>query len=138
MSDVMTRAQRSRCMSNIKGKNTSPETRLRKTLWAAGLRYRIHAKLPGRPDIVFAKAKVVIFVDGCFWHKCPEHGVMPKSNAEFWKTKLEGNVDRDRKKDSELQQLGWSIIRIWEHQVETELTETVNYIKSLLATKKNS
>src|SRR5262245_58666688 len=87
--DVLTPAQRSRCMSHIKGKDTKPELLLRKALWRLGLRYRLHAKIPGRPDVVFPKAKVAVFIDGCQWHCCPIHFVRPKSNQEFWDRKFE-------------------------------------------------
>lgn len=132
MTDVMTPVQRSRCMSRIKGRNTTPEVLLRKSLWAIGLRYRLHAKLPGKPDIVFTKIKVAVFIDGCFWHCCPIHGVKPKSNANFWKTKLKGNVMRDRKTERELQQQGWHVLRFWEHQIEDELEKAVSEIKKLV------
>lgn len=104
---------------------------LRKALWASGLRYRLHAKLPGRPDIAFTKVKVAVFIDGCFWHRCPLHGVMPKSNVDFWKRKLMGNVKRDRKNDALLQGEGWYVLRLWEHQVETELVKVVKQIVSI-------
>lgn len=136
MTDVMTPLQRSRCMSRIQGKNTSPEVLLRKALWAAGLRYRIHMKLPGRPDIVFTQVKVAVFIDGCFWHRCPTHGVMPKSNAEFWKAKLNGNVKRDRKNEKQLQRLGWQVMRFWEHQVEDSIESVAKEIKSRVSKRK--
>jgi DNA mismatch endonuclease (patch repair protein) len=115
-------------MSRIQGKNTKPEVLLRKALWTSGLRYRLRAKLPGRPDIAFTKVKVAVFIDGCFWHRCPIHGVMPKSNADFWKTKLNGNVKRDRKNEAKLRQQGWHVLRFWEHQVEEELVKVVKQI----------
>lgn len=136
MTDVMTPAQRSRCMAKIQGKNTAPETVLRKGLWAMGLRYRIHAKLPGKPDIVFPGVKVVVFIDGCFWHRCPLHGVMPKSNAEFWEQKLNGNVARDRKNEETLKQLGWRVVRYWEHQVESDPEKLVKELRLLVARRK--
>lgn len=85
--DVMTPEQRSRCMSHVRGKDTKPELLLRRALWKKGLRYRLFNKLPGRPDILFIRKRVAIFVDGCFWHGCPEHGTQPRSNADFWKKK---------------------------------------------------
>lgn len=136
MTDVMTPAQRSRCMAKIQGKNTAPETVLRTALWATGLRYRIHAKLPGKPDIVFPRAKIVVFIDGCFWHRCPLHGAMPRSNAEFWERKLNGNVVRDRRNEETLKRLGWYVVRYWEHQVESELEKLVREIRLLVARKK--
>lgn len=101
-------------------RNTRPETDLRKELHARGLRFRIHPKLPGRPDIALTRARVAVFVDGCFWHQCSEHGTLPKNNRDWWREKLEGNVQRDRRKDLELERLGWVVIHVWEHEaIET-------------------
>ena len=106
-------------MSRIRGKNTSPELKLRKMLWESGLRgYRVHYKLPGKPDIVFTRKKVVVFVDGCFWHKCPVCFRPPETNAEFWNEKLQKNVERDLKVTKELEDLGWTVLRFWEHEVK--------------------
>lgn len=131
--DVMTPAQRSRCMSRIRGKNTKPELALRKALWAKGLRYRIHYNLPGRPDIVFPGKRVAVFVDGCFWHGCPEHGVHPKTNASFWKQKIAGNIERDSRVTSELKSLGWVVLRFWEHEVNDNIDRVV--VRILTATR---
>lgn len=128
MTDVMTPAQRSRCMSRIQGKHTKPEVLLRKALWAGGLRYRLHAKLPGRPDIVFTKVKIAVFIDGCFWHCCPLHGVRPKTNADFWEAKLAGNVARDKNNEIKLQQQGWHVLRFWEHQIEEDVATVAKRI----------
>ena len=124
MTDVLTSAQRRHCMSRIRRRDTTPEVRLRKALWALGLRYRLGSKLPGKPDLVFAANRVALFVDGCFWHLCPEHAVRPKSNQHFWQQKLEANVERDRRNDCELRSLGWRVIRIWEHEIKSD-TEAV-------------
>jgi len=98
-------------------KDSKPEMQLRRALHALGLRYRLHRKdLPGKPDIVFPSARVAVFVDGCFWHRCPEHYVAPKNNAEFWEQKIQKNVDRDRRQDAELAELGWDSVRVWEHE----------------------
>ena len=106
-------------MSRIRGKNTSPELKLRKMLWESGLRgYRVHYKLPGKPDIVFTRKKVVVFVDGCFWHKCPVCFRPPETNAEFWNEKLQKNVERDLKVTKELEDFGWTVLRFWEHEVK--------------------
>ncbi len=133
-SDVMTPAQRSRCMSRIRNKNTKPELALRKELWASGLRYRIHCSLPGRPDIVFPGKRVAVFVDGCFWHGCPEHGVSPKTNAAFWKKKIRGNIERDTMITSKLKGLGWTVLRFWEHEINGDLKGVLDRIKSVLRT----
>ena len=105
-------------MSRIRSRNTRPELALRKALWHAGLRYRLSVKLPGRPDLTFRKAKVVVFVDGCFWHGCPKHLVWPRNNAPFWKSKISGNIDRDKAVTRELRITGWLVIRLWEHSVK--------------------
>lgn len=129
MADVMTPKQRSRCMSRVRSKNTAIEIRLRKAVWARGLRYRIHKALPGRPDLVFTGARVAVFVDGCFWHSCPVHGTEPKSNSEFWRRKLEANRVRDARVNKELQAQGWTVIRIWQHTVEGNLAAAVDIIE---------
>lgn len=125
MSDVMTPEQRSRCMSRIRGTNTSVEVRLRRSLWQTGLRYRLGRRLPGRPDITFVAARVVVFVDGCFWHACPYHGVAPKANAAFWRTKIGRNVQRDAEVNRLLRADGWTVLRIWEHEIEKDLANCV-------------
>lgn len=134
MSDVMTPEQRSRCMSRIRGANTSVELRLRLSLWRAGLRYRLGRRLPGRPDLTFVGARVAVFVDGCFWHACPAHGVAPKSNALFWKTKIGGNVERDAQVNRILREDGWTVIRLWEHDVEDDLPRCVRKVVTTVRT----
>ncbi|MGZ5050471.1 MAG: very short patch repair endonuclease [Methylobacter sp.] len=131
-SDVMTPEQRSRCMSKIKGKNTGPEMRLRRALWAIGMRYRLNSSLPGRPDLVFQGKKLAVFVDGCFWHGCPEHAVFPKSNIEFWETKIKGNIARDEKINNVLEALGWQVFRIWEHEIKDNVQSVVDKITMLV------
>lgn len=118
--DVLTPEQRSYNMSRIRGKNTGPELLLRRYLWNSGFRYRLHYKLPGRPDIVFVTRKIVVFVDGCFWHGCPQHGVRPKTNSTFWNTKIQGTIDRDKKNQQLLEQEGWTVLRFWEHDIEKD------------------
>ena len=108
---------RSEVMSRVKGRDTRPEMRLRRALHAAGLRYRLQAKeLPGRPDIVFRRAKLAIFVHGCFWHRHPNcmNARMPKSRVEFWTDKLQGNVERDARQMAELKARGWTVKTLWE------------------------
>ncbi len=118
MTDVMTAAQRSRCMSRIRGRDTKPEVALRSALWRFGLRFLKKSRLPGRPDVVFPREHIAVFVDGCFWHRCPEHQTKPAANSEFWEEKLSGNVDRDRRTDAQLKAEAWTVMRIWEHEVE--------------------
>jgi DNA mismatch endonuclease (patch repair protein) len=107
-------------MSRIRGKDTGPEVMLRKALWALGLRYRLANSLPGRPDFVFLRERVGVFVDGCFWHGCPAHGVKPKTNKEFWRRKLSGNIRRDRKVGRQLRAQGWKVVRVWEHEIRND------------------
>jgi DNA mismatch endonuclease (patch repair protein) len=112
-----------------RGHNTGPELALRRELHRRGLRYRVHtAPVPGlrcRPDVVFSRARVVVFVDGCFWHRCPAHGTSPAANGEWWRRKLDTNVARDRRNDRQLSQAGWSVVRVWEHEDPTEAADRV-------------
>ena len=124
----MTREQRSRCMSRIRNKDTGPELVLRQALWRRGLRYRLHSKLPGKPDIVFKGRQVAVFVDGCFWHGCPLHGVKPKQNDAFWSDKLTKNRMRDEKVNSDLQALGWTVVRVWEHEIRDDVETAANRV----------
>jgi len=130
--DVMTANQRSRCMSKVKGRDTGPEMMLRKVLWAKGWRYRINSSIFGRPDIIFPGKRIVIFVDGCFWHGCPWHGTRPKSNRTFWVDKIEGNIKRDKKVTSKLKESGWTVIRIWEHKIKNDLSLVVEQVEKAL------
>jgi DNA mismatch endonuclease (patch repair protein) len=117
MADIVDSAKRSRMMSGIRGKNTKPEIAVRKHLHRLGLRFRLHdARLPGRPDLVLPRYKAIVHVHGCYWHQhsgC-KFAYMPKSNQQFWKTKLDGNVRRDRETAQRLQSLGWRVFVVWE------------------------
>ena len=132
MSDVLTPEQRRKCMSSVRGADTGPEVILRKALWHKGLRYRIRSKLPGKPDIVLPSYKVAIFVDGCFWHRCPEHGSIPKSNRAFWDQKIRRNVERDKEVNYLLEHDGWKVIRVWEHDIKQSLDKVVGNVLSSL------
>lgn len=136
--DTHTPEQRARNMSRIRSKDTAPELRLRKSLWASGLRYRIHYTLPGKPDIVFVSARVAVFVDGCFWHRCPLHGVLPKSNADYWRKKLNNNVRRDREVDAKLASMDWKVLRFWEHEVNDDVQAVVADIQKQLGGTPNA
>ena len=136
MADVMTPEQRSRCMSRIRGADTGPELRLRRALWAADLRYRIKPKPSGKPDLFFPGEKVAVFVDGCFWHGCPEHGVWPKTNAEFWKGKIERTMERDREVTTKLDSDGWVVLRFWEHDVNGDVDGVVDGIARFIALRR--
>jgi len=107
----------SRVMRRMGRKDTAPELALRRELTRLGLRYRLHrADLPGRPDVSFGPARVAVFVDGCFWHGCPEHAVMPKANRQWWADKLAANKARDAAKDAALRERGWEPVHVWEHE----------------------
>ena len=101
-------------------RDTAPELALRKEIWRSGLRYRIDAApLPGvrrRADLLFTRARIAVYVDGCFWHSCPRHGTTPKANRDWWIAKLAANAERDRDTDQRLKSAGWRVIRVWEHE----------------------
>ena len=126
MADVHSPQVRSRNMSNIKGKNTKPEMIVRRYLFSKGFRYRKNdIRLPGKPDIVLPKYRTVIFVNGCFWHKhegC-KYFVWPKSNPEFWKSKIDGNIRRDIKCHQLLRNAGWNVIVVWECELKKNIQE---------------
>lgn len=130
--DVHTKQQRSFNMSRIKSTGTKPELKLRKFLWAEGLRgYRIKNKIKGRPDIYYPGVKLAIFIDGCFWHMCPECFIAPGSNRNFWKRKLNQNVVRDRLTDETLEREGISFIRFWEHEIDNNMEECAKKIRAV-------
>ncbi|MEE8342211.1 MAG: very short patch repair endonuclease [Gammaproteobacteria bacterium] len=129
MADNLTPKQRKHCMSQVHGRNTKPEIKLRGALWRAGLRYRLKSKLPGKPDIVFVSARVVVFVDGCFWHGCPVHGSIPATNKRFWKKKLKSNVERDREVTERLVELDWLVLRFWTHELKEDADRVLRDIK---------
>lgn len=125
----------SKVMSANKAKNTKPEVLLRQALWQDGLRgYRLHFKsVPGRPDIAFVKHKLAIFVNGCFWHRCPHcHNSVPKTNSAFWQEKFRKNVERDQKKVSQLEDLGWTVLTIWECELKEDIHKAVEKIRKAL------
>lgn len=139
--DVHDKKTRSYNMSCIKNKNTKPEDVVAKYLFSKGFRYRRNVKtLPGTPDIVLAKYKTVIFVNGCFWHMhigCNSF-VWPKDNAEFWRNKLLRNRERDKEKVNQLKELGWEVITVWECQVKKDnFNSTMEELVDKLGTGKN-
>ncbi|MFC4631771.1 very short patch repair endonuclease [Promicromonospora alba] len=110
----------SRRMSIARRKDTKPELDLRQVLHSRGMRYRVVYPVPGRPrrsiDVAFTRVKVAVFVDGCFWHMCPDHRAQPRTNSDWWKVKFARNVARDRETDQHLTSLGWTVLRFWEHE----------------------
>lgn len=102
-------------------RDTKPEIQLRRELHRRGLRYRVDLPIRvggfvTRPDLVFTRARVAVFVDGCFWHRCPRHGLEPRANSDYWKPKLDANVARDARNNANLAREGWLVVRIWEHE----------------------
>jgi len=123
MTDVHTPRQRSFNMSRIHARDTRPELRVRKALHALGFRYRLHVKeLAGKPDLVFSKAKTVVFVHGCFWHmhRCKYGKPAPATNKTFWAEKRRGNVERDKRNRRRLRAEGWKVFEIWECQTRKD------------------
>ncbi len=126
MADKMTREQRHRCMSRIRGRDTKPELVVRRWLWHQGFRYRLCVKsLPGRPDIVMRKWRTAIFVNGCFWHghECENNRQRPSTNAAFWQEKFARNRERDARNQALLQAAGWHVIVVWECQLSPKRRE---------------
>lgn len=113
-------------------RDTKPEMAVRRAAWRRGLRYRVDVSpLRGtrrRADMVFTRAKVAVFIDGCYWHRCPDHASAPKANAEWWEEKLSANVRRDRDTDVRLGQAGWLVVRIWEHEDAEEAAENIERV----------
>lgn len=116
-------------MTKVRQKGTTAEMRLRKELFGIGLRYRVNYTILDKPrrtaDIAFPKQRLAVFVDGCFWHGCPEHGSWPKLNAEFWRDKIETNRARDTDTENRLRGLGWNVLRVWEHEVPGEVAQRI-------------
>lgn len=118
-------------MARIRGRDTKPEAILRRLLWAKGLRYRLQLRIEGcRPDLVFKGARVAVFVDGCFWHGCPDHYVRPRSRDRFWHGKLIENVKRDIRQTRKLEELGWRACRLWEHEVFEDPHWAADFVES--------
>ena len=122
-------------MSRNKARNTKPELNLRRSLYADGVRgYRLNwKKAPGTPDIAFPGKKIAIFINGCYWHRCPHCELpLPKTNKEFWKEKFDKNIKRDIKKEKELLDLGWIVLVFWECKIKTNMKGCTNKIKAIL------
>lgn len=131
MSDTFTPEVRSRIMRAVKGKDTSIEKKVRSALWLRGLRFRKNDKrLPGRPDVVFSRAKLAVFLDSCFWHGCPLHLRRPKSNKDYWQKKVAKNMLRDSQVTSACRDLGWTVLRVWEHELKENFDFCIKLIES--------
>lgn len=132
MTDFMSPEARSRVMASIRSKNTRPEMYVRRLLWAEGFRYRLHVKkLPGVPDLVLSKYRLVVFIHGCFWH---QHGCAgskrPSSNREYWDPKLDANVARDARARILLENLGWTVVTIWACSLEAGAASLLEYLSA--------
>ncbi|HHA2841733.1 very short patch repair endonuclease [Stenotrophomonas maltophilia] len=135
--DTLTAAQRSHRMSLIRSKNTKPELLVRKAVWAAGFRYRLHSKgLPGKPDLVFPGLRTVVFVHGCYWHahSC-QKGRIPGQNSAMWTEKFSVNKARDARNTRRLRREGWSVLTVWECQLGAQKSRRAA-IRSLLSALK--
>jgi|SRR6266567_3961604 len=117
-------------MARVRHSGTAPELTLRRALRGIGLRYLRRAqRLPGSPDLSFARLRLAVFVDGCFWHGCPRHGTMPKANRSFWAAKIRRNRQRDHEVDRALRRLGWRVVRVWEHELREDLRRVLSRIQ---------
>ena len=117
--DRVTKETRRKIMRRIKSKWTRPETLVHNYLKGRKIRHKMHPNVRGNPDILLKDTNVAIFIDGCFWHGCPIHFRMPKSNAKFWRKKIENNVMRDVRNTEALMDMGYKVVRIWEHQLSS-------------------
>lgn len=119
-------------MSKVRRTGTKPETEIRKLLHAKGLRFRVDKPVfrdkRRRVDIAFGPTQVAVFVDGCFWHGCPDHMTWPKSNPEFWRTKIQSNIQRDRDTDQRLADMGWLSLRFWEHEDPKVVADSIERV----------
>jgi DNA mismatch endonuclease (patch repair protein) len=119
-------------MAAQRTRNTEPELALRRALHRRGLRYRIHVRpeknVRRSADVAFVAARVLVMVDGCFWHGCPEHASSPKANAAFWRDKLARNAERDRETDQQFAAAGWQVVRVWEHEASDAAAERVERV----------
>ena len=133
MVDTFSKTERSRIMARVRSKNNkSTELRFISIIKEKNIiGWRRNYPLIGKPDFVFPKQRIAVFIDGCFWHKCPKHCRMPSSNKEYWSQKIEKNRIRDRKTKKILKEKGWFVIRIWEHEIKQEkINRKLNFIKT--------
>ncbi|OCA86016.1 very short patch repair endonuclease [Bacillus sp. FJAT-27225] len=135
MTDNLTKEQRRKNMQAIKSKSAL-ENKVSKALWLQGFRFRKNVKLFGKPDIAIKKFKIVIFIDSCFWHNCPLHGNIPKSNQEYWIGKLERNKRRDIEVNEYYIKNNWNLLRIWEHEFKNDFDSAIEKIGSFITENK--
>lgn len=127
-------------MASVRQKGTDAEIALRRELYQRGLRYRVGFEVLKKPrrvaDISFPGLMIAIFIDGCFWHGCPQHATWPKHNSEFWRQKIEANRTRDTDTNERLQSIGWTVLRFWEHEPPSEAAETVVQTVAMIKSKR--
>jgi len=133
MPDVFSKIKRSQIMSKIKSKNTKLEIKFKKLI--RGLRFRYQPKIFGKPDFAHKKLKIVVFIDSCFWHKCPKHFRKPKANALYWIKKANSNVKRAQEVNNNLKRQGWGVIRLWEHDIDKAQKISLLKTKKLISLK---
>ena len=127
--DVLTKEQRRRNMQNIRSKDTKPELKVMSELIKRKIYFAKNVeKITGKPDLVFRRKKVVVFIDSDFWHGHPRYGHIPKTNTEYWRNKIENNRKRDKKVNIELKEKGWKVIRIWEHEIKKNIGNVMKKI----------
>ena len=137
--DRHTKEQRHKNMQAVKGKNTKLENQVMTYLWQLGYRFRKNVKdLEGKPDIAIKKYKLVIFIDSCFWHKCPIHYKSPSTNFEFWDNKISGNQKRDALVTEYYKSNNWNILRIWEHELKNDFEKTMQKVINFIEMSKGS
>lgn len=131
--DTVSKKKRSETMSAVKSKDTKIEISFRKALWKNGFRYRKNStKYFGKPDILFKKYKIVIFIDSCFWHGCKKHCRIPATRKNYWVNKIEKNKLRDKEVSQHYKKIGWKIFRIWEHEILKNCDKTIRKVEKIL------
>ena len=136
MADTVSKKKRSEIMSKVRSKDSKIEVDFRKAIWKAGFRYRKNPiKYFGKPDLVLGKYKTVIFVDSCFWHGCKKHCRLPATRKKYWTEKIERNKKRDKEVNCHYKEIGWKVIRVWEHQIQKNFNKTIKKITKFLKNK---
>lgn len=130
MPDAFSKKKRSQIMSKIKGKGTKLEFKFKELL--TGLRFRYQPKIIGKPDFASKKLKIAIFIDSCFWHKCPKHFRQPKSKKSYWIPKINGNVQRAKEVNKQLKKFDWKVIRFWEHEINKNPIKCMEKVKKFI------
>lgn len=138
MADNISGARRRNVMRSIKSRDSSLELAVRSYLHRRGLRFRLYSSLPGRPDIVFKSANLVVFIDSCFWHGCPQHCRMPHSNTSYWTAKIARNKRRDEIVNSSYSSTRWKVLRFWEHEIIADLERCGRIIQDAYAANRSN